>query len=494
LLSAAERSERVHDHPSAASLEGFLLGELPPWEVKIVVAHLARGCRRCEAKVESLSLLLFGTAGNPGDAATAGNAGNAGNAGDTGPLGHPAAAAVAASDEEYDGAIDRAVAAALAAAGVKPASPDRARGPLSLDRQLLLRARALPRPLPGPPRPPRNASPTPLCEELIAKSRACRHDDPQRMIHFAKLARFAANNLDPDHYGPQTAIDMQARTLAELANAYRVADDLERADTFMQQAVEKSASGSGDPLLLARLMDLLASLYCHRRQFEAAIELLDAVHAIYRDHGDEHQAGRALISQGLYTSYANDPRQALVLLTDGFERIDPAAEPELSLAAVHNILVCLMELGRSREARPLLDRFGPLYERCGGRLNALKLRWVEGKIAAGCDDLKTAERCFVEVRQGFEETGLALHGALVSLDLTSIWLRENRISEARGLVEQVIATFKALNIGREALAALLLLRDALAHQGTALGMLTSLTDCLKRIEQTSGLRFEPDGT
>lgn len=486
----------MHDHPSAASLESFLLGELPPWEVKIVVAHLARGCRRCEAKVESLSLLLFGNAGNPGPVGDAGNTGNIGNAS---PMGPPAETSVAASDEEYDGAIDRAVAAALAAAGVRVAAPgaanaDRVRGPLPVDRELLLRARALPRPLPGPPRPPRTAGPTPLCEELIAKSRACRHDDPQRMIHFAKLARFAANNLDPDHYGPQTATDMQARTLAELANAYRVADDLERADTFMQQAVEKSASGSGDPLLLARLMDLLASLYCHRRQFEAAIELLDAVHAIYRDQGDEHRAGRARISQGLYTSYANDPRQALVLLTDGFERIDPTAEPELSLAAVHNILVCLMELGRSREARPLLDRFGPLYERCGGRLNALKLRWVEGKIAAGCDDLKMAESCFVEVRQGFEEIGLAFHGALVSLDLTSIWLRESRITEARGLVEQVIATFKALNIGREALAALLLLRDALAHQGTALGMLTSLTDCLKRIEQTPGLCFEPDGT
>jgi tetratricopeptide (TPR) repeat protein len=286
---------------------------------------------------------------------------------------------------------------------------------------------------------------------------------------------------------------MQARTLAELANAYRVADDLDRADTFMRQAVEKSAAGSGDPLLLARLMDLTASLYCHRRQFEAATALLDAVFTIYRDHGDEHGAGRALISKGLYTSYGNDPRQALVFLTEGFERIDPAAEPELSLSAVHNILVCLMELGRSREALPLLDRFAPLYERCGGRLNALKLRWVEGKIAVGCDDLDLAARCFAQVRLGYEETGLAFHGALVSLDLVAVWLREGRVAEARGLVEQVIATFKALGIGREALAALLLLRDALAHQGTALGMLTSLGECLKRIEQTPGLPFEPDG-
>jgi tetratricopeptide (TPR) repeat protein len=493
----------VHDHPSAARLESFLLGELPPWEVKIVVAHLARGCRRCEAKVESLSLLLFG---NPGDPVSPG----AGS-----PRNERGEAPAVASDEEYDGAIDRAVAAALAAATTMAASagsaaetnappvlPDDSasaaqRGPRSIDRELLLRARRLPRPVALPARllsPVKPHCPTPLCEELLAKSRACRHDDPQRMIHFAKLARFAANNLDPDHYGPEATTDLQARTLAELANAYRVADDLERAETFMRQAVEKSAAGTGDPLLLARLMDLLASLYCHRRQFEAAIELLDAVHTIYRDHGDEHQAGRALISKGLYTSYGNDPRQALVFLTEGFGRIDPTVEPELSLAAVHNILVCMMELGRSREARPLLARFGPLYERCGGRLNGLKLRWVEGKIAAGCDELKTAESCFIEVRQGFEAAGLAFHGALVSLDLAAIWLRESRVAEARALVEQVIATFKALSIGREALAALLLLRDAFTHQGTALGMLRSLTECLKKIEQTSGPRFEPESS
>jgi tetratricopeptide (TPR) repeat protein len=480
VFSIVERSEGVHDHPSAAGLESFLLGELPPREVKTVVAHLARGCRRCEAKVESLSLRLFGDA---------------------------AEAPAVASEAEYDGAIDRAVAAALAAASGPATDPGSRAGspvsgsadisrdrPRSLERELLDRARKLPRRrlAAEPARAAQDSRAAPLCEDLLAKSQACRHDDPQRMIHFAKLARFAANNLDPDNYGAGTVADMQARTLAELANAYRVADDLERADALMRQAVERSAEGSGDPLLLARLMDLLASLDCHRRQFAAAGELLDAVHAIYRDHSDEHRAGRALISKGLYTSYGNDPRQALVLLTEGFERIDSAAEPELALAAVHNILVCLIELGRSREALPLLERFRPLYERCGGRLNGLKLRWVEGKIAAGCDDFREAESCFAEVRQGYEEAGLAFHGALVSLDLAAVWLHEGKIAEARGLVEQVIATFKALNIGREALAALLLLRDTLTQQGTALGMLHTLTECLKRIEQTSGLRLEPE--
>jgi tetratricopeptide (TPR) repeat protein len=311
------------------------------------------------------------------------------------------------------------------------------------------------------------------------------------MIHFARLARFAADNLDPERYGRETVIDMQARTLAELGNAYRVADDLERAETSMQQAVDRSAQGSGDPLLLARLMDLLASLCCHRRELGLGIELLDAVYAIYSDHGEEHQAGRALISKGLYTGYATDPRQALVLLTEGFDRIDMAREPDLALAAVHNILDCLVELGRCHEAELLLDRFRPLYQQHGGRLDHLKLRWVEGKIAAGRHDLAAAERSLTAVRLDFEAAGLASSAALVSLDLAAVWLQQGRTPEARRLVDQVIATFKALRISPEALAALLLLRDAFAHQGTALGMLRSVAECLKRLEPPLGLQLDP---
>jgi tetratricopeptide (TPR) repeat protein len=457
----------LRQHPSAESLTSFLLGELPPWEIKDVVAHLARGCRHCEAKVEALSLQLFGDA---------------------------AQAPPVASEEEYDGAIDRAFAAALAAHAAAP----REERPRTLERELLARAECLARAGSAAKRSSERMREAPLCEELMAKSRACRNDDPQRMIHFARLARFAADNLDPARYGRETVIDMQARTLAELANAYRVADDLAAAESSMRQAVERSALGSGDPLLLARLMDLQASLCCHRRQFALAIDLLDAVFVLYRDHGDEHQAGRALISRGLYTEYGGDPRQALVLLTEGFERIDAARDPDLALAAVHSILDCLVELGRSREARPLLARFRPLYERCGGRLTLLKLRWMEGKIAAGCHDLPAAERCFAEVRQGFEEAGLASPCALVSLDLAAVWLRQGRIADARRVVEEGIATFKALRIGREALAALLLLRDAFTHQGTALGMLRSAAEHLKRSEQlpgapgAQGLRFDPD--
>src|SRR5262249_3082174 len=112
------------------------------------------------------------------------------------------------------------------------------------------------------------------------------------------------------------------------------------------------------------------------------------------------------------------------------------------------------------------------------------------KIAAGCGEPEEAARSFTEVKEGYEEAGLGSACALVSLDLAAVWLREGKAAQARELVEQAIATFKAQRIDREALAGLLRLLNACTHQGTALGMLRSIRLGLKRIEL--GLRFDPD--
>ncbi|HTQ81178.1 MAG TPA: hypothetical protein VMM92_14360, partial [Thermoanaerobaculia bacterium] len=98
----------MYDHPSAGSFTSFLLGELSQGEVKSIVAHLARGCPSCEQQIEALSRELFGE-------------------GSKGP------AAGTSGDPEYDAAIDRAFAAAVAVATAE-------RDIRPLHRELLSRA------------------------------------------------------------------------------------------------------------------------------------------------------------------------------------------------------------------------------------------------------------------------------------------------------------------------------------------------------------------
>ncbi len=94
------------------------------------------------------------------------------------------------------------------------------------------------------------------------------------------------------------------------------------------------------------------------------------------------------------------------------------------------------------------------------------------------------------MRQAYLEAGLVTACALVSLDLAAVRLGQGKSAAARELVEQAIATFRAQRIDREALAALLLLQEACSHQETALGLLRSVREGLKRVEL--GLRFEPE--
>lgn len=320
-----------------------------------------------------------------------------------------------------------------------------------------------------------------LCESLLTRSQACRYDAPERMVLLAERAVSVAEELDPMEYGPELTADLRARALAELANAYRVADDHESAERAMRSAVEWSARGTRDPLLLARIMDLLASLRGGQRRMGEALALLDAVYEIYESHGDRHNAGRALISKGVFIGCSSDAEQAVVLLSAGLAMIQPAADPKLILSAVHNLVGFLADCRQFRQAQRLLRLSRQVYFAEGDHVNLIKLRWLEARIEAGLGKLDRAEKAFLHVRQELEKAGLEYQAALASLDLAAVWLRQGKVFDTRCLVEELVATFRARRIAREALAALLLLRESFETEaGTQLKLLRAVSGFLDR--------------
>lgn len=328
----------------------------------------------------------------------------------------------------------------------------------------------------------REAAPTwGLCESLIARSQACRYQDPEQMVLLAERAVSVAESLDAMEYGPELLADLRARALAELSNAHRVADDLETAERVMRRAIVWSAKGTQDPILLARIMRLTASLRGSQRRFPEALELLDAVYAIYERHGDRSNAGRTLIGKGIYAGYNNDPEEAIRLLSTGLSLVNPASDPKLVLSAVHNLVGFLADCGRFREARRLLQFSRPAYYAEGDRLNLIRLRWLEGRIAAGLEELDQAEEAFEYAHQEFEQVGLGYHVALVSLDLASVWLQQGKHAQARELIGHIVLSFRARRIAREALAALLLLKESLETERESLELLHSVRGYLQRL-------------
>ena len=442
----------MNDHPPRETLEAFLHGPLASEEMRQVIAHLMGGCAQCQHVIEPLAAALF----KPGSA-----------------VGEP-------SDEV---AYAEPVASALAAARARMAvvTNERLEARLKMTR-LLCHGRQIGEPF---------CAEEPgfwtwgLCEALLETGWDLRESDPAGMLRLAEMAVEASEQLDPKICGVAPLADLRAQAWAGLANACRVSDRLPLAETAMARATAARREGTGSPLLRARLAELSASLHCDQRQFPAAFRLLDLAYRLYRRHGDLHDAGRTLIAKGLHTGYTGDPEGGIRLITRGLRRVERARDPRLVFQGLHNILLFRVELGEFRVARRQLWEMRPLYSRHADRIAQVKLRWIEGKIFVGLGDLDHAEGALRQAKEAFEAEGLIYDGALISFDLAAVWLRQGKTSEVHRLAGEMLDTFRARSLAREALASLLMLRDAAGRNEATLDLIELVASVFQR--------SEPDG-
>jgi tetratricopeptide (TPR) repeat protein len=329
------------------------------------------------------------------------------------------------------------------------------------------------------------------CETLIEQSRDLRHQ-PADMLRLATLAREAAERVDPAERGRPETADLRARAWAELANALRANDEMTEAEAAMIRGLELRAEGTGSEHLLARQADLSASLFCDQRRFTEAFQMLDTAYSLYTKLGAAHDAGRVLVMKGLYTGYTGNAEEGLQILSQGLASIDRDRDPRLAFRALHNILLFRVELGELDEALRQLQRMRPLYQRYAGQHELVKLRTIEGKIAAGLGELERAEVLFHEVCRDLDAAGLGYQAAITSLDLAAVCLQLGKKAEVRRLVTEMVVTFRSLGVEREAMAALLMLTDAIEHDQATLELLALVSGVLQRLERGPGLLVRPD--
>lgn len=437
-------------HPRTAELERFLFGELPARQAVPLVAHLIRGCATCRAKIAPLAATVLSTGRS-----------------------HPELSPD--QDSQYDFPLFKAFASARRYASTM------AREGSGADREPVLREVPSLGALTQRDLASRDRS---RCEALMERCRALRASDLEMMVLTAELAVSLADRLGAVAMDDPAAADLQARAWAELGNARRVADDFAGAESALTRAMENAGHGSGDPLLLARLMDLTASLYKDQRRFDEARRLLDLVYAIYEREGDTNGTARTLISMGISVGYAFEIEESIHLLTRGIALLDGTRDPKLMTIAIHNLIWCLVEYGRPAQAHQIFLQSKVLFTRYAGPLEIVKSTWLEGRIAAGIGDDARAELKFLEARARLDEAHLSYEVALVSLDLAALWLKAGRTAEIRKLIDQTIAIFKARKIRREALGMLLVLRDALRQERATAELLRTVASDLLRLEES----------
>ncbi|HEX4961794.1 MAG TPA: hypothetical protein VF173_13205 [Thermoanaerobaculia bacterium] len=322
-------------------------------------------------------------------------------------------------------------------------------------------------------------------EALLARSWAMRFEDPQEMCRLAEAAVEVAARFSPKTHGVKGVADLRARAWGELANSCRVADRLGKAKRAFGQAFAFVQRGTGDPLLKARLLDLEASYFGSLREFAAAHDRLDLVPELYRKAGEPHLAGRTLITKAVYLAYGGNPEEALRLHQEGLSLIDPEREPDLMVNALHNQLSLLIDLGRFRQAQRLLFENRERFRSCG-RISGLKLRGLEGQISYGLERWTSAEIAFREVKEGFKQAGLVFAHALESLYLAMTLLRQGRVDEAEREVLAASKVFFSLQVHREVLGSVLLLKEAAEMRRLTVAILENEVRHIRRAEMEHG--------
>jgi hypothetical protein len=416
-------------HPTPQELEGALLGGLTAEQIKTVVLHLLKGCLTCSLRLLPYIPLRFPSMGRP--------------------------APLPIQLDAYDAPIDRAFAAL--GLQVPRRAPRKGRKQKALDLLASGGLNAL-------AETPVRLSGLPLFEALLERSWALRHEDSGQMVELAKAATLLADHQDASDLGSQVLADLRFRAWTELANAHRVADELDLADQALGRATDHFHIGLSDELLLARFFDVFASQQAARRNLDLARTTLDMVAALYLRHESPHLAGRALIMRGIFTGYSGDAEEAVLSLDRGLAMIDEERDSGLVFSALQSRAWFLVDCGRFRDAQLALFDLRRRGLDVGGRLGELKLRWLEGHIYAGLNKLDQAARALAQVKEGFEEAGLGYKAALAGLELAAVWLRQHRGQEAERLALQCADVFIALHIRGELMASILVLRKAAETQ------------------------------
>ncbi len=281
------------------------------------------------------------------------------------------------------------------------------------------------------------------------------------MVLTATLAVVLAEKLSPGSSGPAALADLQAYALAELGNSQRIVDDVVNAEATLSAAVDRAGRGTGDPRLLAYLMDLTASLYTDLRRYDEALRLRDLVYAIYTKVGNRHLVGSALISKGFSLINALRAEEGIPFLTQGLALIDATRDPRLVMTGIFNLIWSLVECGQAPQAESLFQLSQAFFSTQIERIDAIKCVWLEGRIAAALGEEERAEKRFREALASYEEVRMPGYVAMVSIDLAILCLRTGRNAEIAPLIEETTAAFRSFGIHREVIGTLLVVHEAL---------------------------------
>jgi tetratricopeptide (TPR) repeat protein/DNA-binding XRE family transcriptional regulator len=325
-----------------------------------------------------------------------------------------------------------------------------------------------------------------LVERLCAESEKAAADSAPEAIHLSELALLLAGKVPGS---PAWRARLQGYTWAFLGNARRVASDYRKAREAFRMAWTLWKEGaSGDPGILeaSRLLDLEASLLRDQGEMQAALERLDQALNLC-----ESSTGRSriILKKAATLVTMGDYDGAVSTFNEAESLIDATREPRDFWAIKFNRAVILCHLGRHQEAAAALPAIQRLAFQLNQALDLVRLRWLEGRCAAGLERTKEAIEALSWVRSELAERQIRYDEALVSLELAELYLRGGALMKVKALARQMRPVFVDVGVHDEARRALNLFRRAVEKEAVTSELVRPLVAYLYRARNNPKLRF-----
>ena len=295
-----------------------------------------------------------------------------------------------------------------------------------------------------------------LCELAYSK----RFDDVHELIDLSTLAVAICAQLDESVYGSQPVADLSARAWSHLGNGHSILADFPTAQECFDHADRCLQRGTGDPLELADSLRLRVGLRLRQARYDEARAICIEVRDLYTNLEDHHRIGLSWLLQGTVAQRCDSIDDATDCYAKALEFIDPAADPATPLTVRHNLTLLLHQTGRNQEAQLHAREALRLYQEAGDRQGYLQFRRVQAAVSAAAGLPHVAEQCLLEARNGFIATGMAARAAVATLELAQLYLDQENYVETRRIAEQLLPILQVRGLHEEALAALLVFREA----------------------------------
>ncbi len=321
-----------------------------------------------------------------------------------------------------------------------------------------------------------------LCERVCEASVREASRDVEQAAAWAHLAQQIAERVPG--FGEWRNC-LRGYAAAHVANVLRISGDLRSAETAFEGAKRLWQAGSDPANLLdpGRLLHLEGALRRDQRRLPEAVALLDEAAAVGRT------PERALLQKGYTLEVMGEYERAVETLLRAAPLVIQQGDSRLESILSGNLALNYCHLGRFEEAALLANRVRAAALESGDEIEALRMTWVQGRIAAGLARNEEARSLLAQARRGFAARRMEYDVALALLEESALLLDEGRAAEVKLLARELAVLFEGKGVHREALAALRLFQEAAEQEQATAELARRVLGYLFRARHDSDLRF-----